>query len=105
MNYLSFKEFVDEYGLKDEASSSVKIKEILDENNFPAGIYMRNDAFTTNIGIVNLNSFKGTHWLMFVDDIYFGSYCCPPPMNKRNQIDRGFYSEYQIQKNDSYCAF
>ena len=27
MNYLSFKEFVEKYGLKDEATSNVKIKE------------------------------------------------------------------------------
>ena len=30
MNYLSFKEFVENYGLKNEATSNVKIKEILD---------------------------------------------------------------------------
>ena len=30
MNYVSFEEFVEKYGLKDEATSNVKIKEILD---------------------------------------------------------------------------
>ena len=29
MNYLSFKEFVNNYGLKNEATSNVEIKEIL----------------------------------------------------------------------------
>ena len=29
MNYLSFKEFVKKYGLKNEATSNVEIKEIL----------------------------------------------------------------------------
>ena len=47
MNYLSFKEFVDEFGLKDEATYKVKIKEILSELNIPVGIYMRDDAVTT----------------------------------------------------------
>ena len=32
MNYLSFKEFVDKYGLRDEANSDVKITEILIQN-------------------------------------------------------------------------
>ena len=30
MNCLSFKEFVDKYGLKDEAISNIKIKVVLD---------------------------------------------------------------------------
>ena len=46
MNYLSFKEFVDMYGLKDQATSIFKIKEILDKLTIPAGIYMRDDKFT-----------------------------------------------------------
>ena len=31
MKYLSFKEFVQKYGIKNEATSIVKMKEILDE--------------------------------------------------------------------------
>ena len=34
MKFLSFKEFVDKYGLKDEAISNVKIKEILERLKF-----------------------------------------------------------------------
>ena len=47
-NYLSFKEFVEKYELKNEATSNVKIKEILNEINVPCGIYMRDDTFTTD---------------------------------------------------------
>ena len=50
-NYLSFKEFVEKYGLKDEATSNVKIKEILKLMNTSCGIYMRDDKFTTSSGI------------------------------------------------------
>ena len=39
---------------------------------------------------------------MFVDENHFDSYGYPPP--KLNQINKGTYSEYHIQKNDSYCA-
>ena len=104
MNYLSFKEFVNKYGLKNEATSNVEIKEILKLMNTSCGIYMRDDKFITTSGIVNLHPTKGTHWVMFVNEFYFDSYGCPPPTNILNHIKKGIYSEYQIQTNDSYCA-
>ena len=104
MNYLSFKEFVNKYGLKNEATSNVEIKEILKLMNTSCGIYMRDDKFTTTSGIVNLHPTKGTHWVMFTNQNYFDSYGCPPPLNITKQINNGIYSEYQIQKDDSYCA-
>ena len=101
--YLSFKEFVEKYGLRNEATSNVKIKEILDILKLNStGIYMRDDKFTTPSGIVNLHPTKGTHCVMFVNEYYFDS--CPPPLNIMSFIKNGFYSEYQIQSNDSYCA-
>ena len=103
MNYLSFKEFVNKYGLKNEATSNVK-KEILIELNIPCGIYMRDDKFNTTSGIVNLHPSVGTHWVMLTNQNYFDSNGCPPPLNKTKQINNGIYSEYQIQKDDSYCA-
>ena len=104
MNYLSFKEFGNKYGLKNEATSNVKIKEILKLMNTSCGIYMRDDKFTTTSGIVNLHPTKGTHWVMFTNQNYFDSYGCPPPLNITKQINNGIFSEYQIQKDDSYCA-
>ena len=104
MNYLSFKEFVNKYGLKNEATSNVEIKVILKLMNTFCGIYMRDDKFTTTSGIVNLHPTKGTHWVMFTNQNYFDSYGCPPPLNITKQINNGIYSEYQIQKDDSYCA-
>ena len=78
-NYLSFKDFVEKYGIKNEATSNVKIKEILNELNIPCGIYMRDDKFNTTSGIVNLHPSVGTHWVMFTNQNYFDSYGCPPP--------------------------
>ena len=63
MKYLSLKEFVEKYRLKNEATSNVKIKERLNEIGSPAGVFMRDDKFTTTAGIVNLHPTKGTHWL------------------------------------------
>ena len=74
MKYLSFKEFVNKYGLKNEATSNVEIKEILKLMNTSCGIYMRDDKFITTSGIVNLHPTKGTHWVMFTNQNYFDSY-------------------------------
>ena len=90
--YLSFREFVAKYRLKKEATSNVKIKEILNmlrassELDTACGIYMRDDKFTTTSGIVNLHPTKGTHWVMFVNEFYFDSYGCPLPTNILNHI-------------------
>ena len=52
MNYLSLKEFVDNNGFRNEATSIVKIKEILGTLKLNStGIYMRDDQFTTTSGI------------------------------------------------------
>ena len=70
MNYLSFKNFVDKCNLKDEATSEIKMKEILStlhatgESTIPTGTYMRDDQFTTKSGIVILHPIKGIHWVM-----------------------------------------
>ena len=86
MNYLSFKDFVEKYGIKNEATSNVKVKESLDKLTIrvaprvaspagipPCGIYMGDDKFTTTSGIVNLHPTKGTHWVMFVTEFSFDS--------------------------------
>ena len=123
MHYLSFKDFVDKYGLKNEATSNIKIKEILDTlsafgilKSNSTGIYMRDDQFTTTSGKVNLHPTKGTDWVMYTNKNYFDSYGCPPPANITKQHNTqsrrsasgafggGILSEYQIQKDDSYYA-
>ena len=116
MIYLSFKEIVTKYGLKNEATSEVKIKEIPNELDIPyrrrfaCEVYMRVDKFTTPSGIVNLHPTEGTHWIMFSHEFYFVSYGCPAPTNilnhliTRSAFGNGVYSEYRIQKNDSYFA-
>ena len=85
--YLSFKELVDKNGLKDEATSNVKIKEILQIINISCRIYMTDDEFTTTAGIVNLHPTKGTQWVMFTNQNYFDSYGYPQPTNLMKQIN------------------
>ena len=65
---------------------------------------MRDDTFTTTARIVNLHPTKGAHWVMFCQIKLFYSYGFAPPVKITQQINRGIYSENQIQKNDSCCA-
>ena len=104
-----FNDFVKKYKLKNKATSNIKIQKVLDSmrlNN--VGIYLRDGLFSSDIGIVNLHPSKGTHWVCYINENYFDSYGCVCPKKlskfiiKRNEYC--LYSEYQIQKNDSYCA-
>ena len=79
----SFTDFLLKYNLKNEATSNIKIQEVLKKLNLTSKvrIYMRDDNFTTDIGIVNLHPSKGTHWICYIDEYYFDSYGCAPPEN------------------------
>ena len=65
---------------------------------------MRDDKFSTKSGINDLDPSVGTHYVMFINQYYFDSYGCPPPLNIANRKIKRIYSDNQIQKNDSYCA-
>ena len=72
------------------------------------GIYLRDGPFKTDIGVVNLHPSKGSPWICYINENYFDSYgvVCPKKLSKFIIKRNGycFYSEYQIQKDDSYCA-
>ena len=106
---LTFNEFIKKYNLKNRATSNMKIQQVLSSlslNN--VGIYLRDGPFSSDIGIVNLHPSKGTHWVCYINENYFDSYGCSPPKKLSKSIIKrnGYclYSEYQIQKNDSFCA-
>ena len=106
---MTFNDFIEKHNLKNKPTSNIKLQQVLDSmrlNNF--GIYLRDGPFSSDIGIVNLHPSKGTHWVTYMNENYFDSYgvVCPKKLSnfiiKRNKYC--LYSEYQIQKNDSYCA-
>ena len=106
---LTFNDFVQKHKLKNKAISNIKIQQILSCSGLSdIGIYLRDRSFSTDVGIVNLHPPKGTHWVCCKNENYFDSYGCVPHKKlsifiiKRNGYC--LYSEYQIQKNDSYCA-
>ena len=106
---ITFKDFIKKFNLKNKATSNIKIQNILSSLALnDVGIYLRDGLFESDIGIVNLHPSKGTHWVSYLNENYFDSYGCVPPKKLSKFIIKrnGYclYSEYQIQKNDSYCA-
>ena len=106
---MTFNDFVLKNNLKNKATSNIKIQQVLSSLSLnEVGIYLRNGPFKSNIGIVNLHPSKGTHWVCFIHQNFFDSYGCSPPKKLSKFIKKrsGYclYSEYQIQKNDSFCA-
>ena len=106
---ITFNDFIKKYNLRNKATSNIKIQQVLNSiglNN--VNIYLRDGLFSSDIGIVNLHPSKGTHWVCYINENYFDSYGCSPPKKLSKFIIKrnGFclYSEYQIQKNDSYCS-
>ena len=106
---MTFNDFIKKYNLKNKATSNIKIQQVLDSIGLDnVNIYLRDGPFKSDIGIVNLHPFKGTHWVCYINENYFDCYgiVCPKKLSKSIIKRNGYclYSEYQIQKNDSYCA-
>ena len=106
---MTFNDFIKKHNLKNKATSNIKIQQVLSSLSLnDVGIYLRDGPFESDIGIVNLHQSRGTHWICYINENYFDSYGCVPPKKLSKFIIKrnGFclYSEYQIQKNDSYCA-
>ena len=106
---MTFNEFIKKFDLKNKSTSNIKIQKILTSiGSDNVNIYLRDGPFSSDIRIVNLHPSTGTYWVCYINDNYFDSYGCSPPRKlskfiiKRNRYC--LYSEYQIQKNDSFCA-
>ena len=104
---MSFNDFIERYNLKNKAQPNLKIQQVLSSLSLKdVGTYLRDGPFSCDIGIVNLHPSKATHWVCYINENYFDSYGCVPSKRlskfniKRNGY--GLYSEYQIQKNDSF---
>ena len=107
---MTLNDFIKKFNLKNKATSNIKIQNILSSLSLnDNGIYLRDGPFKSDIGIVNLHPSKGTHWVCYINENYFDSYGCVCPKKLSKFIIKGngdcIYSEYQIQKNDSFCAF
>ena len=106
---ITFNDFIKKFNLKNKATSNKKLRQVLDSIGLDnVGIYLRDDTFKSDVGIVNLHPLKGSHWVCYINENYFDSYGCVSPKKLSKFIikQNGYYLyyEYQIQKNDSFCA-
>ena len=106
---ITFNEFIKKFNLKNKATSNIEMQQVLSSLSLnDVGIYLRDGPFSSDDGIVILHISRGTHWVCYVNENYFDSYGCSPPKELFNIIIKRnaycLYSEYQIQKNDNYCA-
>ena len=99
--------------LRNKATSNIKIQQVLSSlGKNDVGIYIRDGPFDSDIRILNLHLWKGTHWVCYINEIYIDSYGCFCPKKlskfiiKRNKFC--LYSKYKIQgltsKKNSFCA-
>ena len=106
---MTFNDFNKKYKLKNKAPSKINIYQVLSPLSLnDIGIYLRDGPFSSDIAIVNLHTTKGTYWVCYINENYFDSYgvVCPKKLYKFIIKRNGhcLYSEYQIKKNDSFCA-
>ena len=76
---MSLIDFVHIYILINQATSIIKIQQFpssLSLNDI--GIFLNDGPFKSDIGIVNLHPFQGTHWVLYINENYFDSYVCAP---------------------------
>ena len=68
------------YKLKYKTTSNIKISEVISSLSLSdIGIYLRDGPFESDIGIVNLNPSKGSHWTAYTNEIFFASFGCVCP--------------------------
>ena len=106
---MTFSDFIKKYKLKNKATSNTKMQQVLSSLSLnDVGIYLRDESFESDLWIVNLHPSKGTHWVCYKNENYFDSFgvVCPKKLSKFIIKRNGYClsSEYQIQKNDSFCA-
>ena len=104
---MTFKDFFEKHNLRNKATSNIKIQQVLNSIELDnVGIYLRDRVSESDIGIVSLHPSERTHWVCYINEYYFDSYSCAPLKKlSRFFIKRNgycLYSEYQIQRNDSF---
>ena len=67
-----FNDFIKKYNLRNKATSNLKIQQVLSSLFLDGvGIYLRDDPFKSDIGIVKLHPSKRTHWTLYINENLF----------------------------------
>ena len=66
---MTFNDFVQKDNLKNEATSNVKIQQVLSSIGLDnVGIFSEDGPFSSDSEIVNLHPSKGTHWVCYINE-------------------------------------
>ena len=77
---MSLNDFVNKNKLKNEATSNIKIQQVLSSLSLnDVGKYLRHGPISSTIGIANLDPTKGKHRVAYINEKHFDSYGCSPP--------------------------
>ena len=82
---MTFNDFIKEYYLKNQATSNIKVYQVLSSLSLSdVVIYLRDSSFESDIGVHDLHPTKGTHWVCFINENYFDWYgcICPKKLSK-----------------------
>ena len=83
---MTSNDFFHKFKLKNKATSKKKIYEVLQKIGLDSklGVYLRDRPLSTDVGIVNLHPFRGSHWVAYINENYFDSYgfVCPKKLSK-----------------------
>ena len=85
------------------------MKDVLNKLGLNTKLYSRDRKFSTKKSIVKFHPSKGTHWVVYLNDICFDTYGCTPPKYYPISSKKGwkicfFFLNKKIQGIDSYCA-
>ena len=68
---MSFNDFFHEYKLKNRTTSKMKTQQVFSSLGLNGvGIYLSNESFSSDIGIVNLHPSKRTHWVAYRNEFF-----------------------------------
>ena len=74
---MKFNDFVHEYRCKRKTTSKLKIEQVLPSIRLSnVRIYLRDGPFKTDIGVVVLHPFEGTHRVLYVHECYHDPFGC-----------------------------
>ena len=77
---VAFNDFVHKHNLKKKPTSNIKIQQVFSSAGLNGVvIYLRDRPFSSDIGLFNLHPFRGTHCILYINEILFDSYGCAPP--------------------------
>ena len=75
-------------------------------------IYLGDGSFSSDLGNVNSDTSKGSHWVVNINEIFFDSFGCATPQKLSKflikRIGQCLFSKYKIRgmtsEKDFYCA-